>query len=78
MGASKQTSHGDDEALYRSRMNQMEDRTLARALDSYGRDCGFVRSKLLPVFGCERKRSADQIRGRWNQLIRKSKPLEML
>jgi hypothetical protein len=50
------------------KMNQMEDRTLIRALDSYGRDCSFIRSKVLPIYGFPRKRSVLQIRNRWKQL----------
>jgi hypothetical protein len=65
---------GDLEA--KTRINLLEDRTLIRALDSYGRDTGFLRSKVLPVFGSTRKRSTEQIRARWKLLVRKSKPPE--
>mmetsp|Transcript_7891 Transcript_7891/g.12516 ORF Transcript_7891/g.12516 Transcript_7891/m.12516 type:complete len:187 (-) Transcript_7891:112-672(-) len=57
----------------KARMNEMEDRSLVRALDSYGRDCDFIRSKVIPVYGSTRKRSANQIRARWQHLVVRKK-----
>jgi hypothetical protein len=58
-----------------TKKDQMEDRTLIRALDSYGRDCPFIRSKVLPIYGSGRKCSVLQIRKRWQRLACKSKKL---
>jgi len=54
-------------------LDALEDRLLRRALDSYGRNFTLTRSKILPVFGAMRKRSADQIRHRWQQFTANSK-----
>ena len=58
-------------------IDDLEDRILLRSLDSYGRDVGILRSKILPVFGSQRRRNADQIRSRWHYLTPKKqqKPL---
>ena len=68
----------DDVTLKQDRkklLDALEDRILARSLDSYGRDVEILRSKILPVFGSTRRRNADQIRSRWQQLKqRKSQP----
>jgi hypothetical protein len=50
------------------KINALEDRVLLRSLQSYGRDTSLIRSKVVPVFGSKRKRNADQIRSRWQQL----------
>lgn len=50
-------------------INELEDRTLLRSLESYGRDCALLRSQIVPVYGSSRKRSADQIRSRWQNLM---------
>ena len=52
-------------------LDALEDRILIRSLDSFGRDVGILRSKILPVFGSTRRRNADQIRSRWQQLSRR-------
>jgi hypothetical protein len=49
----------------------LEDRVLMRAVDSYGRDVGILRSKILPVYGSTRRRKADQIRSRWHHTMQK-------
>jgi hypothetical protein len=58
-------------------INELEDRTLLRSLESYGRDCTLLRSKIVPVFGSTRKRSVDQIRNRWQQLMMRKKKSEV-
>ena len=64
--------HGRAEKLKserKKRADQQEDRTLLRALESYGRDChSFLRSHILPVYGSTRKRSAKQISEKWRRL----------
>lgn len=50
-------------------IDELEDRTLMRSLESYGRDCKLLRSHIVPVYGATRKRTADQIRSRWQQLM---------
>ena len=57
-------------------INDLEDRTLVRSLESYGRDCTILRSKIVPVFGSKRRRTVDQIRSRWQQLVKRKKPPE--
>lgn len=59
---------------HRKKMDALEDRTLIRALDSYGSDFALARSKLLPVFGSSRTRSVDQIRQRWQQIAGRKTP----
>ena len=58
----------------KERQDLLEDRTLLRALDSYGQDCTFIRSNIIPVYGSTRKRNANQIRTRWQQLVSGKKP----
>jgi hypothetical protein len=58
------------------RKDQLEDRILLRSLESYGRDCAFIRSNIVPVYGSTRKRSANQIRNRWQQLVTRTKPAD--
>jgi hypothetical protein len=56
-------------------INELEDRTLLRSLESYGRDCNLLRTQIVPVYGSTRRRSVDQIRSRWQQLVtRKKRP----
>eukprot|EP00536_Pseudo-nitzschia_multiseries_P000396 jgi/Psemu1/249469/estExt_Genewise1Plus.C_50128 len=50
----------------KKKVDQQEDRTLLRALESYGGDCySLLQSHVLPVFGSTRKRSAKQIIEKW-------------
>jgi hypothetical protein len=58
-------------------INDLEDRTLVRSLESYGRDCTLLRSKIMPVFGSKRRRTVDQIRSRWQQLVKRKKRPEI-
>jgi monoamine oxidase len=58
-------------------INELEDRTLLRSLESYGRDCNLVRSKIVPVFGSTRKRSVEQIRNRWQQIAGRKRRSEI-
>mmetsp|Transcript_17499 Transcript_17499/g.35934 ORF Transcript_17499/g.35934 Transcript_17499/m.35934 type:complete len:391 (+) Transcript_17499:1-1173(+) len=64
--------HGRAEKLKserKKRADQQEDRTLLRALESYGRNChSLLRSHILPVYGSTRKRSAKQISEKWRRL----------
>jgi monoamine oxidase len=62
-----------DPAKEKAKLDKLEDRMLLRALDSYGGDCSFVRSKVLPVYGSTRKRTIFQIQNRWHQLAPKPK-----
>lgn len=63
---------GDTQAVQKQlnkfRINQLEDRSLARALESYGSNCDLIRERILPVHGSSRKRSANDIRRRWEIL----------
>ena len=52
--------------------NQQEDRTLVRALESYGQNYNLLQSKVLPVYGSTRKRSTKQICDRWQRLVSSS------
>jgi hypothetical protein len=54
--------------LNKSRTDQLEDRCLARAYESYGNNYTLVRSKVVPVHGSSRRRSVNQIHHRWQVL----------
>lgn len=54
----------------RADLDRLEDRTLIRALDSFGRDFALIRSKVLPIYGLDRTRSAVQIENRLQQLTK--------
>ena len=71
-----QDSKNTSDQERRLAMNDLEDRILLRSLESYGRDVSFLRTHVLPVFGSNRRRSADQIRSRWKQLKPRSKSSE--
>jgi hypothetical protein len=83
-GLSNQDADGDAGAVrseqrklgFQERKDQLEDRILLRSLESYGRDCAFIRSNVVPVYGSTRKRSANQIRNRWQQLVTRTKPAD--
>jgi len=52
----------------KKRIDKQEDRTLHRALESYGGGCySLLQSHILPVYGSSRKRSAKQIIEKWRQ-----------
>jgi len=58
-------------------LDALEDRTLMRALASYGCDLSFLRSKVLPVFGSTRQRNSHHIRKRWwSQRRSQRKPVD--
>lgn len=56
-------------------LHALEDRTLLRSVESYGRDFAFVRAKVLPVHGSSRRKNPSQLRTRYQTLTR-SAPLD--
>lgn len=61
-----------DEAVdgkYHWRLESMEDRSLIRAVESYGRDFDYVRESTLPIFGSSFRKTAKQVRDRCRQLF---------
>ena len=58
-------SPGDTTEEKQLHLDALEDRNLMRAWSSYGRDLTLTSSKVLPVYGSSRKRTADHITKRW-------------
>jgi len=49
-------------------LDELEHRSLSRALDSYGHDYVMAQSQILPVFGSNRQRTVEQIRQRLQRM----------
>ena len=69
-------SPGDTTEEKQLHLDALEDRNLMRAWSSYGRDLTLTSSKVLPVYGSSRKRTADHITKRWQTFngLKKTEP----
>mmetsp|Transcript_42724 Transcript_42724/g.103052 ORF Transcript_42724/g.103052 Transcript_42724/m.103052 type:complete len:1054 (+) Transcript_42724:43-3204(+) len=69
VGSSEAATSLNSEDLKMKRLDALEDRTLRRAVESYGCQNSFlISTKVVPIVGSTQKKSANQIRSRLNQI----------